>query len=112
AAHARMAPKVQLDLGREGDVLTISAQALAALPRDMAVYVLRYTPHQTTKIKRGENRGKTLDYANVVEGWTLAGQWDGQSALRMSADVTGDKPTVVIIQDGATGPILAAARLR
>ncbi|MEM7520744.1 MAG: DUF1223 domain-containing protein, partial [Pseudomonadota bacterium] len=47
AAHARMAPKVQLDLGREGDVLTISAQALAALPRDMAVYVLRYTPHQT-----------------------------------------------------------------
>ena len=112
ADHARMAAKVAVQLTRDGDELVIDARTLAAVEGPLTVHMLRYTPKQTTKIKRGENRGKTLSYANVVEGWTVLGQWDGAAPLTMRAAMTGDKPCVVIIQSGTAGPILAAARLK
>jgi len=112
AKHARMAPKVEINLTRDGDQMVITAQALAAIEGPMTVHMLRYTAHRTTVIKRGENRGNTFEYANVVEGWTALGDWDGASPLRMSAEMSGDKPCVVIIQGQNAGPIFAAARLR
>jgi hypothetical protein len=112
AAHARMAPKVQVALTRDGDEVVIEAKTLADTNGPMTVHMLRYTPEQTTEIKRGENRGKTLSYANVVEGWTVLGNWDGKAPLNMRAEMVGDKPCVVIIQNQNAGPILAAARLR
>lgn len=112
ADHAKMAPKVALELARNGDSLTISAETLADVDGPMTIHMLRYTPWQTTKIKRGENRGKTLDYANVVEGWTVLGEWDGRSPLSTTVEMAGDQPTVVIVQQDNVGPILAAARLK
>jgi len=112
AKHARKAPKVKVSLAREGDTLQISGEKLGRVKGPMTVHMLRYRPLETTEIKRGENRGKTLEYANVVEGWTVLGTWDGAQALDMSAQVSGDQPTVVIVQAQGTGPILAAARLR
>ena len=110
--HAKMAPKVDLDLTRDGDKLVIAAKALAQLTGPMTVHMLRYAPEHTTKIKRGENRGKTLSYANVVEDWQVLGDWDGAAPLSISAEITGDLPSVVIIQGKDAGPIFAAARLR
>jgi len=112
AAHAKVAPKVDLTLTRDGDELRINAKALEALDGPLTVHMLRYSALQTTEFKRGENRGNTLQYANVVEGWTVLGEWDGGSPLRMKAAVTGDLPSVVILQQSDAGPILAAARLR
>ena len=112
AKHAAMPAKVQMALTREDDQLVISAQTLAQIKGPMTVHMLRYTPEQTTSITRGENRGKTLVHANVVEGWTVLGDWDGASPLKMSTDMTGEKPCVVIIQAQNGGPILAAARIR
>lgn len=112
AMHARRAPSIALELARSGDTLTVSAQMLGAASGPMTVHLLRYTPMQTTKIKRGENAGKTLKYANVVQGWQVLGKWDGASPLALDAQATGDLPTVVIIQAGNAGPIQAAARLR
>ncbi|MGB3243403.1 MAG: DUF1223 domain-containing protein [Sulfitobacter sp.] len=112
AKHAAIAPKVKLGLTRDGDQVIITAQALEQINGSMTVHLLRYTPKHTTDIKRGENGGKTFAYANIVEGWTELGEWDGASPLRMTAKMAGDKPCVVIIQAQHTGPILAAARLR
>lgn len=112
ADHAKQSARARLSLSRSGTTLTIQAQALAAIGGPVEVHMLRYTPRQTTQIKRGENRGKTLDYANVVEGWTVIGRWDGVSPLTLSAQMEGDKPAVVILQEAQTGPIVAAARLR
>ena len=112
AERARIAPKVALGVSRDGDTLSILATSLAGVSEDMTVYMLRYSPLETTQIKRGENAGKTLKYANVVEGWTNLGSWDGASPLSMTASVPGTKPAVVIIQSRTAGPILAAARLR
>ncbi len=110
--YAQMSPKVDLNISREGDQLLISAEALGALGGPMDVHMLRYTPLQTTQIKRGENRGRTYDYANVVDSWTELATWDGASSLQLQAEVTGDLPSVVIIQGQNAGPIVAAARLR
>lgn len=110
--HARKAPRLAMEISRDGDDLRISARSLAQVPDDMTIHMLRYTPMQTTEIKRGENAGKTLKYANIVEGWTVLGSWDGTSPLAMVAPAPGPKPAVVIIQSRTAGPILAAARLR
>lgn len=112
AMHARRAPTVALELARSGDTVTVRAKMLAGADGPMTVHMLRYTPMQTTMIKRGENAGKTLKYANVVADWEVLGQWDGASPLAINAPAAGDLPTVVIIQSGKAGPIQAAARLR
>lgn len=110
--HSQKAPFVALDLSRSGAELTISAQLLKTVKGPMTVHMLRYTPRRVTEITRGENAGKTIEYANVVEGWQDLGTWDGVSPLAMMADAPGDKPAVVIIQGQNTGPILAAARVK
>ncbi len=112
AEHARQPAQVALALSRDGGNLRIRAEELKPGAGPMTVHLLRYTPLRTTEIKKGENRGKTLDYANVVEGWIVLGDWDGEAPLVMNAAVDGDKPVVVIVQKQNAGPILAAARLR
>jgi len=109
--HARLPSKVSLEIARNGDTLSIQAKSLAHNGR-MTVHLVRYSPEQTTKIKRGENRGRTLTYANVVEDWTVLEEWDGASELNITTQVSGDLPSVVIIQQDEVGPVLAVARLR
>jgi hypothetical protein len=110
--HAADPAEVALSVTRNGDKLDISAEMIADPEGRMTVHMLRYTPRQTTEIKRGENAGRTIEYANIVENWQVLGQWDGRSPLSLEAAVPGPKPAVVIIQEENAGPILAAARLR
>jgi hypothetical protein len=112
AVHAKRAAPVVLTLSRHAQTLRIDASAQVTLSGPVTVHMLRYIPHQTTMIERGENTGKTLDYSNIVEGWQVLGEWDGAAPLSMNAQVIGDKPVVVILQVAGGGPILAAARLR
>mgnify|MGYP003662885373 CR=1 FL=1 len=112
AHHADQPAKVSLELARNGNDLTIKAHRLTALPGPLTLHLLRYTPLQTTQIMRGENAGRAIEYANIVEGWTVLGEWDGKTALSMQAEVQGPKPVVVLVQARGTGPILAAARVK
>lgn len=112
ADHAARSPAVDVELSRNGDTLTVQASVLKTSSGPMVIQMLRYTPEKTTKIKRGENAGKTLRYANVVEGLIVLGTWDGLAPLSMTTKVKGNKPIVVIIQNQSAGPILAADVLR
>lgn len=77
------------------------------------VLVVRYAPLRRVEITRGENAGRTLDYANVVEGWERLGQWDGATPLRLELEaLTGDQRAAVLVQRAGHGPILAAARVK
>lgn len=108
--HARQKSNVSLDVTRSANSLSINAVLSdAAEKAPMRVYLLRYTPMQSVEIKRGENRGKTFNYANIVEGFSQIGDWDGTAPLALETDLSGDKPAVIIIQSQAAGPILAAA---
>ncbi len=103
---------IALNVSRSGNSLRISAAPGRVAGRDMVVQVVRYTPEEQVSIQRGENAGRTISYSNIVTSWDVVGQWDGLSALNLTTPVSGNSPVVVIVQDAAFGPILAAARLR
>ena len=76
------------------------------------VQVVQYTPLRHASIRRGELAGYELDYANVVENWQIAGQWDGVAPQQFTARLSSDLPAVVLVQRAGHGPIVAAAKVR
>ncbi|WP_342075353.1 DUF1223 domain-containing protein [Yoonia sp. SS1-5] len=109
-AHQARVDPVDVSLSRSGSTLQIQAEASAR--GDYVVQLVRYSPQETVDIRRGENAGRQLSYANVVSSWDVIGQWDGASALDISATVSGNDPIVVIVQQARSGPIVGASELR
>jgi len=99
-----------VSLSRDGGDVQIKADTQT--PGDYLVQLVRYTPEQTVDIRRGENAGKQLNYAHVVNSWSVVGRWDGASELNVAARATGADPIVVIVQQSSNGPIVGAAELR
>jgi hypothetical protein len=97
---------------RQGDQVVILAEASPHLNAPVQVQLVRYHPLASVDIEYGENAGRVLDYANIVTDWDILGQWDGVSALHLTAPVSGDDPVVVILQVEGPGEILAAAQLK
>ena len=67
---------------------------------------------EKVNVGRGENAGRTLDYANVVTDWRAVAEWDGRTDLSLDVDAPGNTPVVIILQEPGPGPILAAEALR
>jgi hypothetical protein len=111
-AHSARPEQVTVKLVRSGGTVMINAVASPPLTSAAEVQVVRYTPRTTVQIKRGENVGKTVVYANIVTKWDVVGTWDGKSPLSLSSATAGNDPVVVIVQTAGHGPILGAARLR
>ena len=111
AHHADLPSRVELSVNRSGSEILINAQP-TNVDGPLIVRMLRYTPQRSAHITRGENAGHTMLYANVTENWTVLAEWDGTTALALTSVVEGDKPVVVLVQQGQHGPILAAVRLR
>ncbi len=65
------------------------------------------------KIQRGENRGKTIKYYNVVREMNPVGMWSGKPAsITLPRDVIATKKNTlcaVFLQVGRAGPIVGAA---
>ena len=101
---------VDVALARVGDDVQIKADTQT--PGEYLVQLVRYTPYQTVDIRRGENAGREISYANVVKSWDVVGPWDGTAALDVTTAVDGDEPIVVIVQRSSNGPIVGAAELR
>jgi hypothetical protein len=75
------------------------------------VWVAVVRPEVPVAIQRGENRGKTVIYHNVVRELIPVGLWSGGSArlkLDRSAIMTSPgERSAVIVQQGKGGPIIA-----
>ena len=102
---------LQAQRGTAGQV-TIRAEAVAGVSGPLVIHLVHYAPLQTIEITRGENAGRTVDYANVVTVWRTLGEWDPAAPLAMQAVTEDGAPAVVILQRSGAGPILAAAHLR
>ncbi|MEQ1652837.1 MAG: DUF1223 domain-containing protein [Hyphomicrobium sp.] len=67
----------------------------------------------TVDVKRGENNGKALVYTNVVREMTPIGLWKGQAMKiqipRAAVMLADTQKSIVLIQEGKAGPIIAAA---
>jgi hypothetical protein len=79
------------------------------------VWLAIYDSEQVTEIKRGENAGHKLRNANVVRSFERLGTWMG-ARLEIPLDLAGARARgrdgcAVIVQQGRTGPILAAAAM-
>lgn len=109
--HKAAKDPVVMQLDRIGAKLRITARRVGDVPGQMLVQLVRYTPERTAKIRAGENAGHSITYHNVVDSLEAVAKWNGGADLDMMADAAGDAPAVVIIQDGASGPVLAAARI-
>ena len=110
-ARHRVEPQtVDLSVDRANGVLTISARG--ALPYPVDVCLVRYMPQETVEVRKGENAGRTLTYANIVTDWSVLGEWDGRAPLSMQLPLEDDQPAVVVLQQKGLGPIRAVADLR
>ena len=76
------------------------------------VWLVRYDPATVqVPVKRGENTGKTLPHKNVVKELVRLGGYDGTAeTLALPPASRPDLKTAVLVQSGAGGPILAAAK--
>ncbi len=107
--HLSQKPSVQMEAKRSGNVITVRAETKSQ--RRMVVQLVQYSPKETVSIKRGELAGHQLTYHNVVRGWTKIADWDGNTPLSFDTKTASDTPAVIIIQDGISGPILAAQKV-
>lgn len=97
-----------------GNHISIDLAALASAVHGV-VWLCGVKKAAPVKIGRGENRGKTITYHNVVRGWHKLGEWDGKPAS-WQADISELKPdadeAAVIVQEqpsGQPGRMLGAA---
>ena len=102
---------VQMTMVRQGENVIITAHTAQPVGPVM-VQLVRYQPLETVMITRGENAGRTVKYANIVQSWTQLGAWDGHGQLKLKAKAPGAMPTVAILQKQGFGPVLAAARVK
>lgn len=110
--HAAQPPRAVVAVERSGDEVKIVARMLVpAGDAPMVVQLVRYTPEREIHITRGENEGRHMVYANVVDGWTILGEWNGREPFELTVPVEGDRPGAVLIQHVDQGAIIAAAQL-
>ena len=110
--HRLQANAVDVELSRQADSVSIRATSKASRAQSSIVQLVTFTPVQTVSIGRGENRGRTLDYHNVVEDFIEVARWDGTGVFTADVPVSGDLPVAVLIQVPTGGPMLGAAQLR
>lgn len=77
------------------------------------VVLVTYDHEHTTKVERGENRGKTLTQRNVVRDMLLIQQWRGEDLRRtVHAEKFAERGGwVVLLQVANQGPIVAALEI-
>jgi hypothetical protein len=81
-------------------------------PGGAQVWIAFYDPKLVqVPISRGENGGRTLPHRNVVRGLVRLGDWTiARRTWAIPAPETPDLRAAILVQQGAGGPILAAAR--
>ena len=108
---------VDIKVQEQNGMVTVSVTEVAEpVRREAHVWVLPVLRKQTVPIERGENKGKTVTYANVVRGLKRIGEWSGGSArfeVPVATARSGGDGYVVLLQtsqDNKPSVILGAAK--
>jgi hypothetical protein len=116
-SKGRTALPVNVDLNERNGTVTISIEETPeTTQREAEVWILPVLRAQTVPIERGENRGKTITYANVVRAMNRLGEWRGGSArfeVPLETARSGGDGYVVLLQSTEAekpGLILGAAK--
>ena len=99
-----------------GGPLTIKLDSFPLEGRLADVTLAIYDRRHTTPVKSGENQGRKVVYANVVQTLKPIGEWGGAAETlripRAQLPRDGYDFCAVLMQQGASGPILAAAEIK
>jgi hypothetical protein len=103
-------------LASDGIDLSVKVDTVQNAPASGEVWLCPLSKDIPVAIGRGENRGRTVTYHNVVRGWLKLGDWSGQSAMWNVpvAQIKKDDidAAAVLVQEGThanPGIILGAA---
>ena len=115
ATRSALISDLQIQAQKRNKVARITLSGVPGWSGRATVWVVGVTPKVTTKIKRGENRGRKITYHNVVRSMMPIGTWTGD-AMTLQIDPamimkTGATACAILVQDGDGGPIIAAAWL-
>ena len=114
---ARVAQAIALGGPTGGPVVAITGSKVSigaghGPSRGADVWLVRYDPRTIqVAVSAGENGGRTLPHRDIVRELTRIGRWTGGSeTLNLPPSATAGLRTAILVQDGAGGPILAAAK--
>lgn len=132
AAHRARPPALAVTVEREGDRHLLTLTPRRGTPARLEVLFLRYLPRRVVQMDAGENRGREVEYRNIVARVDKLADWDGRRVLRLAVrpgDAAGgeapegpildargqplpaDTRHAIIVQQAGPGPVLAAIRL-
>lgn len=76
------------------------------------LWLVRYDPRAiAVPIKAGENGGRTIVHKNIVRELTALGSWNGRGAHYTVPKGRAGLESVLILQVGRAGPVIAARRI-
>ena len=111
---------ISMGLGLQDDTLHVNIPAQSADIDEAIVWLVSYRQNAEVDIKRGENRGKKLNYSSIVYERQIVGMWRADEATKMMIPVPemmeeGVDGLAVLVQEksgkGLPGAILGAAAL-
>lgn len=103
---------VNLKIMRKKNTLMISLSNQGKKLGKSSINVVYFEPSKMVKIKKGENHGKVINYANVVSLWQSIAYWDGESDVTLYHKLPKSGSVAVIIQAKEQGRIWAARKLK
>ena len=116
SANILAATRVPLRIAEKGSHIVIDAgPAQGGSVKEATIWLAQLSKSVPVPITRGENRGKTITYHNVVRELMPVGLWTGQAITvqldRPSLARPGAERCAAFLQQGRGGPIIGAAVL-
>lgn len=114
SAHAEVESPVDISVEptAEGVRIRCTARDGAKLPRAINIDLVGFVRESSVDIRHGENAGKTINYANIVQSWDRLGTWDGTGSYEVLVPMPGEANFAILVQAKGPGRMLAALRLR
>jgi hypothetical protein len=106
---------VGVTVTRSGESIIIDTAGVPGGTGDAHLVLVHFDPMRPIEIERGENKGRTITYANPVTDIQTAGMWHGRPARFEfpQSEIANKGGCAVLLQsvskDGVPGPILGAA---
>jgi hypothetical protein len=115
---AKAASLVSMKMSTVDDKLVVEVGAAppGAVAKEGTIWLAVMSKSVEVPIQRGENKGKTVTYSNVVRELIPIGMWNGKAMTvqleRHSFMHKGAECGAVLLQQGRAGPIVGAALMR
>ncbi len=104
--------EARVDAQLEGDKVNVAVSAETSESRDAIIWLVGFDDGIVKNVGGGENRGRSIEYSNVVREWREVGRWDGESAINLKVSrPAGKGGLAVIVQEGEVGEILGAKQV-